>query len=97
MSRREAEAVRRTGILRGGRPGRTYWADETYEGADEAKGRLALDEPPEVRLAFRITNEPKLELQGSPVRPDAGEPGGGTEWMTRERVRVEVVSIDNLE
>ena len=53
MSRREAEAVRRTGILRGGRPGRAYWTDETYEGADEAKGRLALDEPPEVRLAFR--------------------------------------------
>lgn len=53
-------------MLRGGRPGRTYWTDEVYEGADEAKGRLALDELPKVRLAFRITNQPKLELGIAP-------------------------------
>jgi len=97
MSRAEAEAVMITGLLRGGRRGRTYWTDERYQMSRQAKARLALDEPPEIRLAFTITNAPTLELEGSTVRPDMGEPGGGMEWMTRERVRVEVISVDNIE
>ncbi|MGH3144493.1 MAG: hypothetical protein ACRDTR_01700 [Rubrobacter sp.] len=97
MSRAEAEAVVTTGLLRGGRRGRTYWTDERYEAGRQAKARLALGEPPEIRFAFTIVNDPRLDLEGSTVRPDMDEPGGGLEWMTRERVRVEVISVDNIE
>ena len=74
MSQAEVEAVVRTGKLRGGRPGRTYWATDLYESATEAKSRLALEHLPEVRLEFRITNEPGLLLAGTRVEPDEDEP-----------------------
>ena len=86
MSEEEAGAVEEEGLLRGGRPGRSYWTDKRYETADEAKSRLALKAPPEVRLAFTIRNEPALERVGTRVRPLRGEPGGGTEWMTTDKV-----------
>jgi hypothetical protein len=81
MSLAEAEAVRRTGLLRGARPGRTYWTDERYENAQEAGDRLALEERPEVRLRFTIKNDPELALEGARVRPRHGRPEGGMEWV----------------
>lgn len=39
----------------------------------------------------------RLERGGTEVEPLHGEPGGGTEWMTTEKVEVEVIGIDNLE
>ncbi len=97
MSLAEAEAARRTGLLRGGRPGRTYWTDERYENAQEAGDRLALEERPEVRLRFTIRNDPELALEGARVRPRHGRPGGGTKWVALGRVEVEVLDADNLE
>jgi len=97
MSRAEAEAVLRTGKLRGGRPGRTYWTEERCESAREAKRRLALATLPEVRLRFTITNEPHLRRAGDVVEPSEDEPGGGSEWVTLEAVEVEVLAVDNLE
>lgn len=98
MSREEAEDVEDKGLLRGGRPGQTYWTDERYERAGEAKSRLALNYSPEVRLAFTIRNEPTLERNGTRVKPLNGEPGGGTEWMSEnDSVEVEVIGVDNLE
>ena len=97
MSRAEAEAVVRTGKLRGGRPGRTYWTTDLYESPSEAKSRLALESLPEARLEFRITNEPGLLLAGARVEPDEEEPGGGTEYVSEESVEAEVVSVDYLE
>ena len=96
MSREEARAVRESGYLRGGRAGRTYWTEDLYEEADEAKRRLALSNAPRVRMRFRICNEPDLDLEGSRVRPTEGESGGGTEWMSQKRVEVEVISVDQL-
>lgn len=97
MSRAEAEAVLATGKLRGGRPGRTYWTEDRYEGSGLAKARLALEMQPEVRMEFRIRNDPRVRRAGDRVKPISGEAGGGTEWMTPEVVEVEVISVDNLE
>lgn len=97
MSSAEAEAVQRTGLLRGGRPGRTYWTTDLYDSAERAKSRLALEYEPEVRLEFKITNEPELGLENATVEPDEEEPGGGTEYMSEQNVEVEVRGIDNLE
>ncbi|QIN84612.1 hypothetical protein GBA63_19635 [Rubrobacter tropicus] len=97
MSRAEVEAVVRTGKLRGGRPGRTYWTTDLYGSPTEAKSRLALEYLPEARLEFRITSEPGLLLAGTRVEPDEDEPGGGTEYVSEESVEAEVVSVDYLE
>lgn len=97
MSRAEAEAVRETGFLRGGIPGEVFWTEDYYESAPLAMSRLALGSLPEVRMRFRMLDAPRLVRDGTRVLPDAEQPGGGTEYMSEEKVRVEVVAIDNLE
>jgi hypothetical protein len=97
MSEGEVEVVRRTELLRGGRPGKTFWTTDFYEGALEARRFLALGSLPEVRLTFRIVGEPKLELNGAVVEPTPDEPGGGAEYMSRGKVEVEVVAVDRIE
>ena len=97
VSRAEAEAVRDTELLRGGRAGETFWTDARYEDADEAKSLLSLADRPEARLTFTIMGEPTLMLDGTVVDPADGEPGGGTEGMTYDRVRVEVIGVDYFE
>lgn len=97
MSRAELRAIEETGMLRGGIGGRTYWSTDLYETAGEAKRRLALGRTPEVRVQFRITNEPRLRRQGDPVDPSMGEPGGGSEYMSTDRVQVEVIQVGDLD
>lgn len=96
MSVEEARAVPESGLLRGGRPGRTYWTSDLYEQAEEAVERLALKDSPLVRMRFRIRNEPHTRKRGDEVEPALGRGGGGTEWMSQERVEVEVISVDQL-
>lgn len=100
MSRREADAVEKTGMLRGGRGAgveETYWTDGLYGSAREAKARLSLGRPPEVRVAFTIRNTPRLLEEGAQVEPDEGEPGGGTEWSTLDAVEVEVIAYEDID
>ncbi len=97
MSRAELQAVEQSGMLRGGVRGRTYWSTDFYEGAGEAKRRLALGRAPEIRIEFKITNEPLLRREGDLVDASMGEPGGGTEYMSTEQVHVEVIRVDNLD
>src|SRR5690242_10487328 len=56
----ELEAVQQTGLLRGGRPGDTFWTDEAFTSAAEAQSKLALPSPPELRVRFVIVNSPTL-------------------------------------
>ena len=97
MSRAELQAVEETGMLRGGLPGRTYWTTDFYASAREAKSRLALNRSPEIRIEFRITNEPPLARAAGLVEPFMAESGGGREYMTTEQVTVEVIRVDNLD
>lgn len=97
MSRAELRAIEQTGMLRGGIRGRTHWSTDFYETAADAKSRLALGRAPEVRVQFRITNEPRLRRRGDTVDPSMGEPGGGSEYMTTDKVYVEVIRVDNLD
>lgn len=96
MSRAEAEAVGETGFLRGGIPGEVFFTEDLYDRADEAKSRLALKVRPQVRLRFRIVGEVAFIRAGSEVESAFGEPGGGSEHLTFDRVEVEVRSVDNL-
>lgn len=100
MSKGEARAVGEAGeegYLRGGRDGETHWTDERYETAAEAKARLSLERRPELRMRFTILEWPaRMEKEGSAVAPTHGEPGGGAEWMTHEKVKVVVLDADEL-
>ena len=98
MSREELDAIEKTGMLRGGWPNETYWTEDYYESAAEAQERLALRRRPEKRVWFRITNEPAIERDNRLVAPHEGQPGGGTEYMTRpdEKVEVEVIEVADL-
>jgi hypothetical protein len=100
MSKGEARAVGEAGeegYLRGGRDGETHWTDVRYETAAEAKAHLSLARRPEVRMRFTILEWPsRMEKEGSAVAPIHGEPGGGLEWMTHEKVKVVVLDADEL-
>ncbi len=56
----EIAAIQQTGLLRGGRPGRTYITTNRFETSREALSRLALRHPPEYRIEFKIVNQPRL-------------------------------------
>jgi hypothetical protein len=48
MSRSELEVVQETGLLRGGRPGDTYFTTNKFRTIRSAEDKLALPRPPEV-------------------------------------------------
>ena len=93
MSRAEADAVRKTGMLRGGRPGETYWTDSRFRSAERAQDRLSLPERPEVQMEFRLKGAPVLTRNGTRVAPDYGGRGGGREYMSTKPVEVEVINV----
>jgi hypothetical protein len=92
----ELAAVQQTGLLRGGRPGETFWTDEAFTSAAEAQSKLALPSPPELRVRFIIVNSPTLTRDGSVVEPAFGSPGGGREWASPDPVQVEILDVQPL-
>ena len=92
----ELEAIQQTGLLRGGRPGETFWTDSEYTSAAEAQDKLALPVTPELRVRFLILNTPTLTRDGSIVEPAFGGAGGGREWASPDPVQVEIVDVQPL-
>ena len=92
----ELEAIQQTGLLRGGRPGDTFWTDGEYTSAAEAQDKLALPVTPEIRVRFLILNTPTLTRAGSVVEPMFGGSGGGREWASPDPVHVEIVDVQPL-
>jgi len=93
MSRAEADAIRETGLLRGGRAGETFWTDSRFTSAARAQSRLSLGSAPEVRMEFRLKNNPALERAGTRVQPANGGTGLGREYSTFDRVEVEIINV----
>ena len=97
MSKAELRAVQETGKLRGGRPGETYFTVNRYRTVRSAMRYLSLPNPPEVRLDFKILNQPRI-YGPRVVQPKYGQPGGGTElWIVDEEVMVRIIRIVELE
>jgi len=92
----ELESVQQTGLLRGGRPGDTFWTDEAFTSAAEAQDKLALPSPPQLRVRFVIVNNPTLIREGSIVEPAFGGQGGGREWASPDPVQVEILDVQPL-
>lgn len=93
MSKAEAEAIKETKLLRGGREGETFFTDSRFRTAERAKDRLSLKDRPEVQMEFKIKNNPKLELNGTKVEPKYGGRGKGKEFMTEESVEVDIINV----
>lgn len=93
MSQAEADAVKQTGVLRGGRPGETYWTDSRFRSADRAQYRLSLPDRPEVQIEFKLKSSSTMSRDGTRVAPDFGGRGGGREYMSTDPVQVEIINV----
>jgi RHS repeat-associated protein len=93
MSKAEADAVKESGLLRGGRKGGTYFTDSRFKSGIKAKDRLSLPERPEVQMEFQIKNNPTMNVNGTRVTPKYGGSGGGREYMTTDPVQVEIKNV----
>jgi len=85
MSRAEAAAVGETSLLRGGRPGETFFTDQRIRSPARTQDRLSLPSRPDVQVEFRIVDNLELKRRGTRVQPDYG----GRE----DPVRVEVINV----
>ncbi len=99
MSRAELEATRTTGLLRGGRAGTHYVSDSVNSTAGRAQQRLALPNPPEIRVTIEAprgsfsapsTVAPYKLSNGNILR------GGGTERTAVGEVPVKILRVDEL-
>lgn len=96
MTEAEVKAIKETGMLRGGRPGETFFTKDVYKTGAHAQERLALPNTPTHRIEFEITNNPNLLRNGTKVKPDFGQPGRGAEFMTTDPVRVDLINVQPL-
>jgi hypothetical protein len=96
MTEGELEAIKKTGLLRGGRAGETFWTKDLYKSAAGAQNRLSLDAAPTLRVEFEILNSPTLLRNGTKVTPLNGMIGGGSEFMTLDPVKVRLINWQPL-
>jgi RHS repeat-associated protein len=94
-SNAEVDAIKSTGLLRGGRPDNTYFTTDMYSTVQEAQQSLSLPFPPEARVEFTINNSPQI-YGPSKVFPANGQPGGGIEYWSSDPIQVIVHSIQEL-
>jgi len=98
VGKEEIAAIEQTGLLRGGRPGETYFTIDRYLSKNSATQRLALKHRPEYRVEFEIINQPSI------VGPERVAPslkpfrwGWGIQYWTRDSVQVRILSYYRME
>lgn len=102
ISEGELQAIEETGLLRGGRPGETYFTIDHFGTAKKATSRLALPNSPQYRVDFEIVNQPRISGPQRvqpwiwPLRPGF-RAGFGAEYWTTDPVRVRLLRIERLE
>ena len=79
MTDAELNAIKKTGLLRGGKTGETFFTKDLYKSASKAQERLALPSAPTLRTEFEILNNPQLLRNGSKVSPAFNQIGQGAE------------------
>lgn len=95
MNEGELNAVKQTGILRGGRSGQTFFTDSYFKSSSKAKSRLALPERPSYIMEFKIKNNPRI-YGGNKVSRNYLETGGGREYFTEDQILVEIINYQKL-
>jgi RHS repeat-associated protein len=96
MSTAELKAIQETGLLRGGRLGETFFTKDLYKSASKASLRLGLENAPTLRVELQILNSPSLLRNGTKVVPIPGLSGGGSEFMTLDKVAVRLINWQPL-
>ncbi|MDQ6482526.1 RHS repeat-associated core domain-containing protein [Dyadobacter sp. LHD-138] len=96
MTEGELKAIQETGLLRGGRPGETFFTKDSYKSALKVQQRLALPSTPTHRVEFKILNNPSLIRNGTKVEPAFGMPGKGAEFLTTDLVKVRLINWQPL-
>ncbi|EMY03511.1 RHS repeat-associated core domain protein [Leptospira interrogans str. 2002000626] len=96
VTKGEVQAIKDTGMLRGGREGETYFTKDLYKSGAKAQERLSLDKKPTHRVEFEISGKPNYEKYGSKVDPLYGQPGKGSEFMTTDPVKVKLINVQPL-
>jgi hypothetical protein len=93
MSKKELEATKTTGLLRGGRTDTPHYVTVTANtSAQRARQRLALSQTPEVRVTLEVPSG-KFSLP-TRVEPANGMPGGGLERTAEGLIPVKITRID---
>jgi len=94
----ELQAIEQTGLLRGGRPGETYFTTDHYVSENSAMQRLALKQGPDYRVEFELLNQPSI------VGPERVAPslklfrwGWGIQYWTSDPVQVRVLRYSLME
>jgi hypothetical protein len=95
MSEVEVNAVRETGLLRGGRSGRTYFTDAYFRSSSNAQNRLSLEVAPTHIMQFEIMNNPNI-TGGNRVQPLNGGIGGSREYYSLDTIMVNIVNIQPM-
>jgi RHS repeat-associated protein len=100
MSKAELDAILKAPkdarFLRDGRKGETYFTKDVYKSGTKAQERLALPNTPEYRVEFEIVNNPKAKVYGDKVVPNYGQPGKGSEFMTKDPVQVDIINYQPI-
>ncbi len=92
----EIKAIKDTGMLRGGRPGETFFTKDVYKSGAHAQERLSLPTTPTHRIEFEITNNPTMLRNGTKVEPVGSLTGKGSEFMTTDQVHVDLINVQSL-
>ncbi|WP_162265814.1 RHS repeat domain-containing protein, partial [Leptospira alstonii] len=92
----EVQAIKDTGMLRGGRDGETYFTKDLYKSGTKAQERLSLENKPTYRVEFEVKGSPNYEKYGTKVDPLYGQPGKGSEFMTTDKVKVKLINVQPL-
>ncbi|WP_017862076.1 RHS repeat-associated core domain-containing protein, partial [Leptospira interrogans] len=96
VTKGEVQAIKDTGMLRGGNPGKTFFTKDLYKSGAKAQERLSLENKPTHRVEFEILNDPKYKKYSTKVDPDYGQPGKGSEFMTTDPVKVKLINVQPL-
>jgi hypothetical protein len=102
VGKEEIAAIEQTGLLRGGRPGRTYFTIDHYFKGSHAINRLSLEHIPEYRVDFEILNQPSIKgpERVAPLIPPfkaVFREGWGIQYRTWDPVRGRVLRIQRME
>ena len=92
----EVKAIEKTGMLRGGNPGETFFTKDLYKSGASAQSRLSLPNTPTHRVEFQLTENVNLLRNGSKVDPAFNQVGKGAEFMTTEPVKVRIINVQKL-
>jgi hypothetical protein len=96
MTEAELKAVQETGMLRGGRQGKTYFTKDLFKSGLKAQQRLSLPTIPTIRAEFQVQNEIRLLNNGTKVFPLPGLIGRGSEFMSADKVMVKLINWQKL-